>query len=187
MPLSSNPEKREAQLANLVPGGAPAPAGNQRAVTHRGYAAIARDRLDGKVAEVFEAIGEDLPLQGPDGEPPAADVAQVRLLAECMCRLEDVAANIRDFGLFDQKSGDIRPAVDLERRLRKEAAGHLDALGLNPRSRVKLGLDVAKAAGRIDAASALSRARRETDPAKRKAILEEAGIPTHDDGTGDDD
>ena len=56
-----------------------------------------------------------------------------------------MSANLRDFGLFDQKSGAARPALDIERRLRREAAEYLDALGMTPRSRARLGVDLTQA------------------------------------------
>ncbi len=45
----------------------------------------------------------------------------------------------------------------------------LDALGMTPRSRAKLGLDLARAA---DLATAMS----EPDPVKRERLLREAGV-----------
>ena len=158
MPLSRDPAKRERQMLNLVP--APrAPTGNQRARSHGGYALVLRERLDAKVLEVHDALAADAPLRDPSGGLPAADAAQVRLLAECMCRLDDVSANLRDYGIFDQATGAVRPAVDLERRLRAEAADHLDAMGMTPRSRARLGLDVQRG---VDLAQAMAEdARRE--------------------------
>ena len=114
----------------------------RRALSHGAYARIALDRLEAKVAEVFEALGEDAPLRGPDGRLPAHDAVQVRLLAECLCRLDDIGANIREYGLRDQKTKAIRPAVEIESKLRREAADYLDAMGMTPRSRAKLGLDL---------------------------------------------
>jgi len=55
-----------------------------------------------------------------------------------------VTANVRDHGVFEAKTGAVRPAVELEGRLRREAADYLDALGCTPRSRARLGLDVAR-------------------------------------------
>ena len=141
MPLSSDPQARGRQLENLVP--APrAPAGNQRARRHGGYALVLRERLDAKVLEVADALGSDLPLRDADGGVPRADAVAVRLLAENLCRLDDVSAHLRDFGLFDQATGEPRPALDLERRLRAETLDLAESLGLTPRSRAKLGLDL---------------------------------------------
>lgn len=62
MPLSPDPRKRDRQLANLVPGARTAPPGNRRAVAHGGYAAVARERLDARVAQVYDALAADAPL-----------------------------------------------------------------------------------------------------------------------------
>lgn len=156
--LSRDPVARAAQLGNLRPAPS-APLGNARARTHGAYGQVVRQRLDAKVLEVHDALAADAPLRDASGELPAADHAQVRLLAECLCRLEDVSANLRDFGLFDQKTGAARPALEVERRLRQEAAGYLDAMGLTPRSRARLGLDVQRG---LDLAQAMAEdARRE--------------------------
>jgi hypothetical protein len=142
-PLSRDPEKRATQLRNLVPGARTAEVGNRRAVRHGGYAAVAAERMEAKVAEVYAALAEDAPLRDVDGGLPAADSAAVRLLAEALCRLEDVSANVRDRGLLDA-AGAVRPVVELEAKLRREVGDHLDALGMTPRSRARLGLDVAR-------------------------------------------
>lgn len=146
MPLSRDPAARERQLANLKRGGhLPAPpAANRRAVSHGGYAEIATERLDAKAREVFAALSADAPVRDAAGELPAADAVSVRLLAECLCRLDDVGAHLRDRGLFDDE-GAMRPAVELERRLRLEAADHADSLAMSPRSRARLGVDTARA------------------------------------------
>lgn len=137
-------------LANLRTA-PPAPEGNARAVAHGGYAAVAHARLDAKVREVFDALAAEAPLRAADGGLPREDAPMVRLLAECVCRLEDVSANVREFGLRDQNTKEIRPAVEVESRLRREAADYLDALGMTPRSRARLGLDLRRA-GDLDVA-----------------------------------
>lgn len=143
MPLSKREAARRRQLANLT-ARPPAPEpGNQRARRHGGYAAVAVARMEAKVREVFDALAADAPLRDQVGELPAADGALVTLAAECLCRLEDVSANVRDHGLLDGEGG-VRPVVELEGRLRREAADYLDALGCTPRSRARLGLDVAR-------------------------------------------
>jgi hypothetical protein len=145
MPLSDDPIKRARQLANLSARPPAPPVGNVRALAHGGYAAVARDRLDAKVRDVFDALAADAPLRDSAGELPAADAAAVHLAAEAMCRLDDVAAHLRDRGILDTK-GELRAAVDVERRLRLEAADHLASLGMSPAARARLGVDVAAAA-----------------------------------------
>lgn len=146
MPLSQDPRKRARQLANLRDRPPAPPEGNQRARRHGGYAAVAVERLEAKVREVFDAVSADAPLRDAAGELPAADAVVVRLAAECLCRLDDVAANVRAFGLLEPDTGQVRSVVDLERRLRQEAADYLDALGMTPRSRAKLGAELAHGA-----------------------------------------
>lgn len=143
MPLSEHQSARARQLANLKNAPA-APLDNRRRVSHGGYARVLDDRLKAKAREVYDALAEDAPLRNADGSLPAADQAQVALLAECLCRLEDVAAHLVQYGLFDQKTKQPRPALEIEGKLRREAADYLDALGMTPRSRAKLGLDAAR-------------------------------------------
>jgi phage terminase small subunit len=146
-PLSSDPVARQAQLANLQPGAETAPLGNDRARSHGGYARLAAERVDEKVREVWDALAADAPLRDFDDKLPAHDSAIVDLLAQTLCRLEDVTANIRDYGVFQARGkhkGTVRPAVELESKLRREAAGYLDSLGMTPKSRAGLGLDLAR-------------------------------------------
>jgi len=137
--------RNPASLANLRRGGTPAPPGNGYARSHGAYARLVADRLEAKVAEVFDALAADAPLRADDGGLPAHDATLVRLAASCLCRIEDLEAHLRDHGILDAK-GNVRPAVDLERRLRSEALGYLDALGMTPTSRARLGLDLTRTA-----------------------------------------
>lgn len=146
-PLSSDPARRARQEANLVPGARTAPPGNQRARSHGGYAEVAQERVNSRVGELLAALAEDAPLRGPDGGLPAHDTVAVHLLATTLCRIEDVERHLTAYGYLDAK-GDVRPAADLAGRLRREAADYLDSLGMTPRSRVRLGLDLADAAGK---------------------------------------
>ncbi len=177
MPLSRRQAARKRQLANLRPGAKPAPAGNRRAERHGGYAAVAAERLDAKVSEVYRALGEDLPLR-EDGEVPRADAAALRLLAECLCRLESVSDFLGRRGWQDDK-GEPRPAVDLERRLRAEALDLLREMGLTPAARAKLGVELVRAAGAAEEAAEQAAARHRLD--QRLAALDVA-----DDEEGDD-
>ena len=166
MPLSDDPAKRERQLANLRPGARPAPLGNQRTRRHGGYARVRREEVEARAEDLFLALAEDAPLRDPDGELPAVDTAAVHLLAQTLVRLERVTVYLDATGLFDQKTGEPRHAIlDLEARLRREAASMLDRLGMTPAARARLGLDLARS---IDAAQVLS----EPDPERRRLMLE---------------
>jgi hypothetical protein len=171
-PTGGGGARNPRSLANLQPGAGAGDGGQARALSHGGYAAIVGDRLDAKVREVFDALAADAPLRDSAGGLPQHDAAAVSLLAQCLCRLEDVTANIRDFGVFVQggkRKGDVRPAVELERSLRREAAGHLAELGMTPAARAKLGVDLART---VDLAMAMS----EPDPTRRAELMREAGV-----------
>jgi hypothetical protein len=148
MPLSHDPEARARQLGNLRNAPAPEP-GNRRAMTHGGKASARLLPVKGKSRAIYAMLAEDAPLRENDGLP-AADRTLVELLALCLARLESLAAWLEAHGWLDPKTGNPRPAVDLERHLRVEARGHAEALGLSPRSRVALGLDLMRAAETLD-------------------------------------
>jgi hypothetical protein len=140
-PVGGGGSRHPASLANLRRGGPVIP-DNDHARKHGGYAAIARDRLEAREREVFDALSADTPLRGPDGGLPVGDAVMVRLLADVLCRLDDVSADIRDHGWRDRETGEHRPVVELESRLRREAREYAAELGLTARSRVALGVDV---------------------------------------------
>lgn len=144
-PLSADPVKRARQLGNLQRGGGrPLSPEHRPALRHGAYATIAADRLDAKAREVFDALAADAPLR-ERGELPAADGAVVRLAAEALCRLDSVSDYLARRGIEDEK-GQLRAGVlEVEGRLRREASDHLEALGMSPRSRARLGVDVARA------------------------------------------
>lgn len=52
--------------------------------------------------------------------------AQAALLAEVLCRLDDVNAYLSARGYLDGK-GNVRPAAELAGRMRREASDYLDA------------------------------------------------------------
>lgn len=168
MPLSSDPDKRARQLANLRPA-PPAPVGNRRTLRHGGYAQVSEERIEGRMREVFDALAADAPLRDRDGELPAVDHAAVHLLAQALCRLEDVTDHLDRAGYLDQRTGEPRHAVlDLEARLRREAVALLDRLGMTPTARQRLNLDLVRT---FDVAQALS----EPDPEVRRRMIEGGG------------
>lgn len=142
-PLSSDPEKAAIQKANLRRGG-PVQPGNAHRRSHGGYAAVAAEQMEAKAREVYESLADDAPLRDSAGELPAADTMVVRLLAECLCRLESVGSDVRDHGWKDRKTGEPRPVVELESRLRAEALALARELGMTPAARAKLGLDLVR-------------------------------------------
>lgn len=157
-PLSSDPEARARQLANLRRGETkPSPTANLR---HGGYAAIARRDLDEKRAEVREALTLDAPLRDPDGGLPAPDALAVSMLAEVLCRRDNVREYLDRRG-WEGDDGQPRPAVDLERRLRSEALDLMRELGMTPKARAALGLDLIRSVSAAESAAEAARVARE--------------------------
>jgi hypothetical protein len=150
MGLSPDERARSRQLANLRRGG-PVQPGNSNRRLHGGYAIVAVEQMEAKAREVYEALAADAPLRGPDGNLPAADALPVRLLAEVLVRLDRVAADVRDHGWKDAKTGQPRSVLELEGRLRGEALTLARELGMTPASRAKLGLDLVRASAEDEA------------------------------------
>ena len=178
--LSNHEPARRRQLANLRRGNNSQP-GNTASLRHGAYAVIARGRLEAKQREIFDALSDDAPLRDQDGDLPRHDGAIVALLSSALIRLESINSYLRDHGILDAK-GEPRAVLEVEGRIRREAADLLDALGMTPRSRAKLGVDIARS---VDLSTAMS----EPDPEIRKALLQRAGVldDDHDDDDHNDD
>lgn len=142
-PLSRDPSKRAAQLANLNPGRGAAGARNQRAVSHGAYARIVAAELEAKTREIFDALSADAPLREADGGLPAADVLVVRMLAEVMVRRERVRLEELRHG-FEAPDGKLRGVVEYGLRLDAQALEIAKEMGMTPLARSKLGLDTAR-------------------------------------------
>ena len=150
MPLSTDPEKKARQLANLPnmrgeptsatwgPGATPTLVHGLRS---RRPPSIVLDPL---VREIEEALAADLPLQAAGGGAPAADRFAVELSAIALLRVRRVSAYLELHGDIDEH-GNLRPALDGLGKAVEHAARMLDRLGCSPRARVALGLDVARA------------------------------------------
>lgn len=147
--VSRDPVKLAAQRANLL--AVPPGPGPGRPVSHGAYAAVAVDRLDVKSREIFDALAADAPLRERDGALPAADGVVVRLLADTLCRLDSIGEYLGRKG-WQADDGNPRPVLDTEARLRGNALDLLRELGMTPRARAALGLDVVRAGAAFDLA-----------------------------------
>jgi hypothetical protein len=138
-PVGGGGARHPNSLGNLRRGGPPAPIGNHfHQGTHGGYRVVVQAALDAKARQVFEAISADAPLRGEDGGLPSHDAVVVRLLADCLCRLDSVGAWLA--GRW--ATTEARPALELEMRLRTQALDLAESMGMTPRSRSRLGLDL---------------------------------------------
>jgi hypothetical protein len=148
VPLSNDSAARARSLANVRPGSG-ASVGNRQAVTHGAFAALSVGRVDAKVEQVAGALAQDAPVRAEDGGLPAADAVVVRQLAETLCRLDDIAAYLVRRG-WEDDSGKPRPVLEYEGRLRSHVLDLLRELGMTPRARAALGLDLVRAASAGD-------------------------------------
>jgi len=113
-----------------------------RALTHGGTARKATLLAAGSWAErIYAQLAREAPLRDGSGELPAHDRQLVELLAGCLARLQAVTAWLEHRPPVDEK-GEPLPALETERRLRREAAGYLDSLGMSAAARAKLGVDL---------------------------------------------
>jgi hypothetical protein len=142
-PLSRDPEARSRQIANLRRGG-PVQPGNRHTVTHGAYARITQAELDAEVRELMDAIGEDLPVREADGGVPAADVILLEMLAGNRIQRRRVRESEVRHGI-EERDGGLRPVVGLGVTLDNQALRYLEQLGMSPRSRAALKLDLVRA------------------------------------------
>jgi len=179
VPLSDDPAKRSRQLANLRPGAGAGDGGHGRALKHGGTARRATLVRAGTWAAAIQAeLEREAPLRDASGGLPLHDRQVVELLASALARLEAVTTWLDLRPALDPQ-GRPWPAEEIARSLRLEAARYLDALGMSPGSRAKLGLDLQRT-------TSLAVAMSEPDADRRRVLLAEAGIDVDDDGDGAD-
>jgi hypothetical protein len=159
-------ESRQRALANLKRGPA-APPRNSFATRHGAYARVTAEERQGELQRIYDALAADAPMLAP------ADGVKLELLADALVQLRRCRRDMEDHGWRDAKTGEERPVVERAQRLRREVAEHLRDMGMDLRSRAALLPDLARG---LDAATALSAAREEPDPALRRALLAAAGL-----------
>lgn len=179
MPLSNDDQARQRQLANLVPGAGAAGNGNLRPLKHGAYSEALLADVSAEVRELMDELGERAPVRGADGSLPAADLIAVERAARLLRRYRQVEGWLDLHGAFVERTGAVKPAARFAAELGESLGRALEVLGMDPKSRARLGLDLART---VDAATAMS----EPDPARRRALMAEAGL-TVDEEAGDDD
>lgn len=172
MPLSSDPAARSRQVANLRRGAGAGDGGMQRARQHGAYARLPAERVDAKVREVAAAIAEDAPVRAADGGLPEHDTVAVRQLAEALCRLDDIGDYLQRRG-WEDENGKPRPVLEYEGTLRRHVLDLLRELGMTPRARAALGLDIVRAQATAESSlAALAEEGREALAARVDALTE---------------
>lgn len=160
VPLSTDPDKRARQLANLrrenlVPGQG-ADAAHRALTTHGAYSERLVADVSAEVREIMEALADAAPVRAADGGLPSHDVVAVELAARQLRRLRAVETYLDLHGVLDEK-GNVRPATDLGNQLAAGLLRMLADLGMTPASRAKLGVDLARTADLAADLAALAR------------------------------
>ncbi|MGI8804342.1 MAG: hypothetical protein ACR2IN_01350 [Thermoleophilaceae bacterium] len=125
------------------------------------------------IEQELEQIMAAAPLRDSNGEVPISDRHWARELAADIWRLRRVRLWLDMHGALDEKTGNVKPAAALELKLSQHVREGLEAMGMTPRSRARLGLDLQRTA---DLATAMS----EPDPDRRRRLLAEAGFGEED-------
>lgn len=133
-------KKQSKALANLKQA-PPAPKGNQRALAHGAHASPQNLRgLAAARLAVYEGLAASAPVRAADGSLPVADEAIVELAAGELARYRQVGEWIDEHGLFDSEG--LRPVVAQHSKIARNLAELLDRLGMAPRARAALGVDL---------------------------------------------
>jgi hypothetical protein len=144
MSLSSDPEKREAQVANLMVG-AESPGtvrpGDRLRLTHGLRSRSSFGQLAERVPEVavlLEEIVEAIPVRDADGRVVAGDMRQAEVLAV-------MGHQVAMAGTYFASHPDERLAsMALWNTLAERYSRGLERLGIGASARVRLGLDMAQ-------------------------------------------
>lgn len=137
-------------LANLIKP-PPATIGNTRAMTHGFRSAALVADVAAETLELMAALAEAAPVRDSDGGLPAADTVAIETAARALKRYRAVCAWLDLHGRLDDK-GNVKEAARYELAGERALGRALDVLGMNPQSRVRLGLNLARTAGAFDLA-----------------------------------
>jgi P27 family predicted phage terminase small subunit len=142
-PVGGGGARHPNSLANLR-AAPPAPAGHTRSLIHGGRSELLLRDVEREVAELAAAMGDAAPVRDPDGGLPAADVIAVETAARALKRYRRLAAWLDTHGRIKEKTGNVKPAAELEIRAERQLTEALDRLGMNPMARSRLGLNLAR-------------------------------------------
>ncbi len=113
--------------------------------------------------ELMDALGESVPVRDADGGVPAADLAAVEYAARALKRYRHLATWCDLHGRIEEKTGNVKPAANYELQAERSLANALDALGMTPTSRAKLGLDLQRTVASAEETEAARVARERLD------------------------
>lgn len=162
-PVGGGGARNPRSLANLIPGaGTAAQEGNSRRMTHGGRSEALLANVEGETRELTDALAAAAPVREADGSVPAADTVAIERAARALKRWRSLASWLDLHGRLDGK-GKVRDAARLELQAERQLATALDALGMTPESRSRLGLRLVTAAAAVEDAEAARAARERLD------------------------
>lgn len=143
MPMSSDPKARARSMANLKRGGGVGK-GAQVALKNGTRAKLPVGDIASARQELQEALADAAPLRDPDGNLPKADAVAIEVVAAALARYKHMQEYLERVGAFSS-GGKLRFTLVRElRRSEKQLLAELHELGLTPRGRAALGLDLAR-------------------------------------------
>lgn len=151
-PTSDDPAKRERQMSNLQPGqhvGNLVPGAGQAAraadtLRHGAYSRRLTENVEEEVSELMDALADTAPVRAADGGLPCHDVIAVEALARTLRRWRAVEAWLDLHGILDERTGEPKPAAKLAGDLHGRLVRGLEGMGMTPKARAALGLDLAR-------------------------------------------
>jgi hypothetical protein len=144
MPMSQDPAARARSLQNLKkPKGAQK--GQQVALKNGTRAKNPVGDIAAARQEMAEALAEAAPLRDKDGNLPKADAIAVEVVAAALARYRHMQEYLERVTPFTTGQRLRYTLVRELRRTEKQLLAELHELGMTPRGRAALGLDVARA------------------------------------------
>jgi hypothetical protein len=132
-------------LANLKRQGPAAPIGNAYRMTHGARSELLVANVEDEVRELMDALADAAPVRDQAGGLPVHDVVAVEQAARALRRWRHISQWCDTFGRLTEQ-GEVKPASRYELEAERALHRALSVLGMNPDARVRLGLNLARAA-----------------------------------------
>jgi hypothetical protein len=156
MPMSKDPAARARSMKNLR-NGKGAQKGQQVGLKNGSRAKQPVGDIAAARQEMKEALADAAPLRDRDGNLPAADRIAVEVVAAALARYRFMQEHLERITPFTNGNRLRYQLVRELRRTEKQLMGELHELGMTPRGRAALGLDVARAGAEAQKAATPNR------------------------------
>lgn len=114
--------------------------GNRMSVSHGAHRPnLPARRVEAKADEIAEAV----PVRGQDGRLHPSDHHAVRMLADVLVRIDLAEAHLAEVGMVNRK-GEAHSLLRHISRWENHALRLMHEMGMTPKARAELGVDLAK-------------------------------------------